>query len=144
MRRIRAFVPYSFFDQLYPYNMQPLDSNALALKACGAQPKDGSILRSKEYLLFGNGIGTLIPWVRMGFSSRTAYDGFAAELSEECDKRGVRYWKLQCTSDQSQTAPCWRLRVTSSPPDPDDEGHIISLLESTGSPGQYIFLSCTA
>lgn len=150
MEGIRARVPWEFFRELYPFNAELLNAGAFLIRACGALPScgdrlDGSIQRSKGYLLFGHGIATILPHARRPCTDITDYydDGYEVELTAKRDPRGVTYWEVQPVRGQGQMPEYsdWRLKVSANPPDPDDEGHVRKLIEIEGDPGQYIFLS---
>ena len=140
MRR-RALVPWKFFQELLPFNAELLNGNAMLIRACGTQAKDGSILRSKEYLLFGNGFATLLPWAR---TATCPINGYVMNFSEKRDKRQVRYWEVQIDQSQERCSPDWQFRLSASQPDPDDEGHIVELISQSGEPGQSFYLACAA
>jgi len=142
MERVRARVPWKFFQRLYPFNAEVLDGDAMVIKACGAKPANGSILRSREYLLFGHGMATLLPYAGVG--RRVERDGYIVALTEKCDPRGVVYWEVQSVGDQMPGSPDWHLKVSNFPPDSDMEGHVRRLIEISGDPGQYIYLACVA
>lgn len=146
MFQFRARVPWGFFEELYPFNAELLDGDAMIVKACAAKPsngaaRDGGILRSREYLLFGHGIATILPHARRYWWQR---DECVMEVTEKCDPRGVRYWEFQCASDLLPGIPDWRLKISHSPPDPDEEGHVRRLIEISGKPGQYFYLAAIA
>lgn len=145
MPNTRAFVPFTFFDGLYPFNATLLQGNGMTIQACGAGPS-GDIRRSRTYLLFGHGIVTLLPNARLPAELRRGNDrkGFVAEITEKRDPRGVEYWEFQCAPDQILGSPGWELKVFNSPPDPDMEGHVRILVEMPGVPGQYLFIACIA
>lgn len=138
MQRIRARVPWSFFTQLLPFNAQLLNGNAMLVRACGAKPQDGSILQSKSYLLFGNGIATLLPQVDELAKDLNARRGFVMEFIQKRDKRNVMYWEAQCVQgDGLWASASHELRVSSNPPDE----FAVSIIDQPGNPGQYIYLS---
>lgn len=152
MEKIRARVPWVFFDNLLPFNAELLNGNAMLVRACGAKPSDGTILRSKEYLLFGNGIATLLPLARAGLlysgsANRnttlvmgTGSYGYIMEFTQKRDPRGVSYWEVQSVVDQMPGNPNWRLEVSDLPPISDKGWHIRKLIEREGKPGQFIYL----
>lgn len=145
MDKIRARVPWEFFRELYLFSAELLDGDAMVVKACGVKPsngdrRDGGILRSREYLLFGHGLATLVPRSHCDGNR----DGYVMEVTRKCDTRGVTYWEFQSAGDQLMDSLPWRLNVSNSPPDPDMEGHVQRLIEISGDPGQYIYLACTA
>lgn len=142
MEKIRARIPWKFFEELLPFNAELLNGNAMLIRACGTQPTDGSILRSKEYLLFGHGMATLMPYARVCRVEER--DGYIVALTEKCDPRGVVYWEVHSVGDQMPGTPDWRLKVSNFPPDPDDEGHIRRLIGIEGDPGQFMYLACPA
>ncbi|GEM_PF-3089379 len=142
MEKIRARVPWEFFHGLYPFNAELLNGNAMLIRACGIQPTDGSILRSKEYLLFGHGIATLVPYARVCRVDERG--GYIMALTEKCDPRGVVYWEVHSVGDQLPDAQGWHLKVSIDPPGSDMEGHVRRLIEIKGDPGQYIYLACIA
>lgn len=142
MEKIRACVPWTFFNNLLPFNAELLNGNAMVVRACGAKPSDGSILRSKEYLLFGNGMATLLPRAKNGSLVET--DGYIMEFTQKRDSRGVSYWEVQSVANQMPGNPNWRLEVSHLPPISDEGWHIRKLIECKGKPGQFIYLSCPA
>ena len=142
MEKVRARVPWEFFKELYPFNAELLNGDAMLIRACAAKPTDGSILRSKEYLLFGHGMATLLSYAGVG--RRVERDGYIVEFTENRDPRGVAYWVVQSVGDQLPDAQDWRLKVSNFPPDPDMEGHVRRLIGVAGDPGQYFFLACIA
>jgi hypothetical protein len=135
-RVIEAFLPLSFFRQLYAFNAELLRGNSMAVRACGIQAKDGSILRSKEYLLFGNGLATLAtrPIVRED-------EGYMMVLTQKMSPKDVVYWEIKSREGQDHRDLGMRFEVSTSSPDPDEGRHIIELVSQEGKPGQYIFLS---
>lgn len=153
MGEVRVHVPWTFFEKLLPFNAEVIEGNAMVVRACAAQrpngsQDDGAIRRSKEFLLFGHGLATIIPQVRNEVG-RTGYvsgdrTGYIMILTEHRDNRGIRYWKLQSASDQMPGELSWQLKVSFYPPDPDMEGHVRRLIEIEGDPGQYFFLACRA
>ena len=141
MESINAFVPLKFYSQLLPFNAELLKGNAMLVRACGAQGRDGSILRSKSYLLFGNGVETLMPQVESLIEGGTK--GYVMRFVSKKDNRQVEYWEVQSTGDQTNPRG-WTLGVSSEAPDNDDGMHVKLLVSQHGGPGQYIFLSCVA
>ncbi len=140
--KVRARVPWEFFEELYPFNAELINGNAMLIRACGIQSINGSILRSKEYLLFGHGLATLLPYAGMG--RRVERDGYIMEFTERRDPRGVVYWEVQSVGDQLPDPQGWHLKVSVHPPDSDMEGHVRRLIGVAGYPGQYFFLACIA
>ena len=138
MERTRAFVPWTFFNDLLPFNAELIGGNAMVVRACGAKPDDGSILHSKEYLLFGNGMGTLLPQATA--LAQKGITGYVMEFVQKKDKRRVTYWEVQSVPEQTMDIP-WHLKVSSREPDPDDDGHIKMLASQEGNPSQFLFLS---
>ena len=135
----RARVSWNFFRELLPFNAEILKGNAMLIKACGAKPSDGSILRSKEYLLFGHGIATVL--LQMGIAGRLENHGYVFEFSRKVDPRGVEYWNVQSVVDQMQEKKKWCLEVSYASP-PDDEERIQRLIGIEGKPGQFMYLAC--
>lgn len=131
MERIKALVPWDFFRGLYPFNAELLNGNAMVIKACAAG-EYGTILRSKEYLLFGNGLATLLPQ-----GKEHNAEGYVMEFVRKNDARGVKYCEVQSVPDQARTP--WRLEVSGLPPPWTDRTRILAF--QAGDPGQYIFLA---
>lgn len=138
MSQYRVFVPWKFFGDLYPFSAELINGNAMIIRACGAKPDDGSILRSRDYLLFGNGMATLLSQT---VEERNVTDGYTVRLFDRCVRPGVTCWEAQSVSRQSALPESWRLKVSTTEPDPDDEGHIRMLVQSDGNPGQYLYLA---
>lgn len=127
------------------FNAELLNGNAMLIRACGTKPNDGSILRSRKYLLFGNGIATILANSSTNQYNQIYYgDGYIMELCEKRDRRGVTYHEFQPAADQMPGTPNWRLNVSNFPPDRDMGRHIRPLIEHNGDPGQYFFLDCLA
>lgn len=140
MEKIRARIPWEFFHDLLPFNAEVLSGNAMLVRACGAQSGDGSILRSKGYLIFGNGMATLLPQTKI--PGRVDSGGYVAEFVRRSDPRGVEYWEVQSVPDQTPDALDWYLNVSSFALGPSMGGHVRRLIEVEGDPGQFIYLSC--
>ena len=144
MERIRAFVPWTFFEKLLPFNAELLNDNAMLVRACGTKPADGSVLRSKSFLLFGRGLATLLPQAGTLAQGLNGKKGYVMEFVHKRDSRKVDYWEAQIASDQTQSPQNWEIEVSSFEPDPDDGIHITPLVKQEGKPGQYIYLACVA
>lgn len=138
MQKFQAFMPFEFLDSLMPFNAELLKGNAMLVRACGAKPSDGSILRSREFLLFGHGMATLLP--QLSSLGRDDVEGYTVDVTRKDDGRGVAFWEIQATEQATPTK--WRLELASSPPTPSDGGQIQQLIHSNGQPGQYFFLTC--
>lgn len=136
-------IPWEFFEGLYPFNAQLLNGNAMLVRAFGTQPKDGSFIRSREYILFGQGMATLLSYAK-GIKVGRNKNGYIVEIMERRDRRGVKYWEVQSVSDQELIAPYWSLVVSDFPPVSDEEGHVRTLIGVKGDPGEYFFLTCPA
>ncbi|MBI4093112.1 MAG: hypothetical protein HY420_04275 [Candidatus Kerfeldbacteria bacterium] len=133
-----ATLPLDFFDPLLAFNAELLNGNAMLLRACGAQPRDGSILRSKEYLLFGHGMATLAMWPQHPFAFKSQ-EHYVVTVTERMDSRKVRYWEIQAAKDQTMSTD-WTLCVASEEPDPKNEGEIKILVQSDGHVRQFFYL----
>ena len=120
MERIRAFVPWTFFEKLLPFNAELLNDNAMLVRACGTKPADGSVLRSKSFLLFGRGLATLLPQAGTLAQGLNGKKGYVMEFVHKRDSRKVDYWEAQIASDQTQSPQNWEIEVSSFEPDPDD------------------------
>lgn len=131
-------MPFKFLDSLMPFNAELLKGNAMLVRACGAKPSDGSILRTKEFLLFGNGMATLLPQLRP--LAQDGVEGYNVDITRKDDGRGIAFWEVQAADQATPTK--WRLEVASSPPNPSDRGQVQPLIHSSGMPGQYFFLTC--
>lgn len=138
MRKIRAYMPLSFFDMLLPFNIELIKGNAMIMRACGAKPSDGSILRSKEFILFGNGIATLIPMAKK--LEQLGERGYVLEIEQKRDSRGIAYWDAQIARDKESHIPRWSLECSSYCPSSDDGLHVRKLVGQNGNPGQFIYL----
>lgn len=134
-----VYLPWEFFDELYPFNAELLKGNAMLVRACGTQPVDGSILRSKEYILFGQGMATILPHRKVGSANKK---GYIVEIVERRDLRDVTYWEVQSVGDERPVVPQWSLRVSNLPVVSDEDGHVRMLIGMKGEPGQYFFLIC--
>jgi hypothetical protein len=99
MKKLKAFVPMAFFKELLPYNAELPNGNAMVVRACGVKPDDGSILRSTEYLLFGNGLATLLPEAS-GSRAFGGRDGYVMEFVQKKDARQIVYWEVNAVKDQ--------------------------------------------
>jgi hypothetical protein len=135
-RVFEAFLPLSFFRELLPFNAELLSGNSMIVRACGIQPNDGSILRSKGFLLFRNGLATLAtrPIARED-------EGYVMVLTQKMSLKDVEYWEIKSKGGQDHCDLGMRFEVSTSPPDPDEGKHIVELVSQEGKPGQYIFLS---
>lgn len=136
MTRIRAFVSKEFFSELLPYNAELLKGNAFVVRACGAKPGDSSILRSKSYILFGNGLATL-PLQKEALERDGGYFMWFREVT---DRPGVSHWEVQSDSNQATGSEDWNLQVSCLDPGPAHE-RLLMLAKVSGSPGQYIYLT---
>ncbi len=134
MEKIRAFVPWKFFKSLLPFNAELLKGNAMLIRACAAKPQDGSILRSKEYLLFGNGLATILPDALVASQYLSSPRGYVMEFTEKTDGRSVRYWEVQSVASQSSGAGLLDLKVSYRPVPSDGEGYPKMLIEQPGDP----------
>ncbi len=133
MEKFSAFVAWQFFERLYPFNGELLKGNAFLLKAVGAKRGDGSLLQSKEFLLFGHGAATLVPQAeRQRGEGRS---GYFVEGIGKTDNRGVMYWEVQLAINQSPELPLWSLEVSAEPPK-----DVQLLFGIQGDPGQYFFI----
>lgn len=139
-RAVKALVPLTIFSPkspLYPANMEILNGGGISLRAL-APGRDGAILRSKEYILFGYGLGTL-----MFDNCVTLNDGYVLKFCKCRNKRGVYYWVAE--ADASAGLVRWTLRVSYEEPF-DDCGHVIPLSYQpsllSGHRGQFIYLHC--
>ena len=144
MERIRALVPWTFFGSLLPFNAELLNGNAMLVRACGAKRTDGSILRSKSYVLFGNGVATLLPQAKVLAKDPNSMQGYVMEFVQKRDGRQVDYWEAQSVPDQNLNGSRWQIEISEWEPDSDDGEHIINLVGQHGNPGQYFYLGCTA
>lgn len=135
MKRTRVFVSAKFFDALYPFSADPINGNGMLIRACASQGRDGSVLRSKEFLLFGYGIATLLPWLRTSEGRTT--DGFVMEFTQKVDVRQVRYWEVNIAANQDRTSTDWELKVSFDEPD----SSVRMLIAQPGVPGQYFYLT---
>lgn len=131
------------FELLSPYNAQLLDGNALLVRAFGVTMPDGTIRRSKDYLLFGNGMATLIPWAdRNLLGSPTQYVVTVTKRDDRRKQRGGRgstYWEIQAVPDQSTKAE-WTLWVSTSGIATEAVNDYRILVQQQGDPGQCFFL----
>lgn len=116
----------------------------MLVRACSAKPADGSILRSKSYLLFGNGVATLLPQARTLAQGLNAKKGYVMEFVQKRDSRKVDYWEAQIAPDQTQSTQNWEIEVSNFEPDSDEGIHFKPLVEQKGNPGQYIYIACNA
>jgi hypothetical protein len=129
------------FNLLWPFNAQLLNDGALLVRAFGMKP-GGRIERSKNYLLFGNGMASLIPWVdgRMP-GSPTQY---VVKITERHDQRklagkpGATYWEIQGVPNQDTPAP-WMLWMSTFGNSKDDRNNHV-LIAQAGDPGQCFFV----
>jgi len=137
VEKVRVLVSWEFFNKLYPFNAEVLNGNAMLIRACGGKRTDGSICRSKEYLLFGQGMATLLFYKRAGHADPK---GYVVEVTARRDSRGIVYYELQSVTGGA-TKFEWLLEVSNVPPPSDEEGYIRRLIEVNGDPGQYFFLS---
>lgn len=141
MQELQAYVPWEFFGNLLPFNAEVLKGSAMVVRAFASQNGDGSIVRSREYILFGNGIATLIPVSDV--LMRQGRNGFIGNFTQKTDVRGVRYWEVQAARPEPISA-VWSLKVAHSPPDSDDGKSNRILCSKDGECGQYIYLKSNA
>jgi hypothetical protein len=134
METYQALMPLSFFRSLLPYNAELLSGNALLLRACGAKPDDGSVLRSREFLLFGNGLATIIPYADV--LEERGEDGYVVSVTRKSDARHVTFWEIQSVA-RPEGRPAWSLATSRRPP---GDRNVIRLIQSEGQPGQYFYL----
>ena len=118
--------------------MELINGNATILRACGAQLKDGSILRSREYILFGHGIATIAPHAA-ALSCREVL-GYNMDFECKRDRRGVVCFEVNVSRPQRSREP-WELCVSDATPETSEGIHIIRLCSVEGDPGQYFYLS---
>jgi hypothetical protein len=138
MEPIRAFIPWTFFPKLHPIiNGESLDGNAMVIRACGASPKDGTLLQSPEYVLFRNGLATLVLQIKR--LTRQGVKGYVMLFTQKQTRKQVSYWEVE--TDQNQEHTPWSLDVSDTHPDSDDGINYKILAEVQGDPGQYLFLS---
>ncbi|MBL8030338.1 MAG: hypothetical protein JNN11_03760 [Candidatus Doudnabacteria bacterium] len=116
----------------------------MLVRACGAKPADGSILRSRGYLLFGNGVATLLPQAETLAQGLNGVKGYVMEFVQKRDPRNVAYWEVQISVDQTRVERDWRIEASCLPPDSDEGIHFTPLVEQQGKPGQYFYLTCVA
>jgi len=127
-----------FCTPLLPFNAELLNGNAMLIRACGAK-LDGSVLRSREYLLLGNGMATLAMWPQHPFAFDTQ-EQYVVTVTERSDRRSVRYWEIQSRRDQTTDDVAWTLCVATEEPDPNKEGEIRMLVQSEGHARQFFYL----
>ena len=140
MHTIRARVPLAFFQGLYPCSAELLKGNSMIVRAVGVQSRDGSILRSRGYLLFGNGLATLL--VEAWHRTKGVESNYDMDFTRRVNDKRVEYWEIQGRGPQSQEA-LWVLQ--SSTTKPPANGKCTTLLCFVeGRPGQYLYLSRTA
>ena len=142
MKSLRVFVPWSFFGSLLPYSGTLLNGNALLVRACGNKPTDGSVLQSQSFVLFGNGIATLVTQIPELVKTPMFREGCIMEFVQKRDRRQVEYWEAQSVPDQQLGGSKWRLGISTSEPKRDDGEHVIILAGQSGRPGQFIYLDC--
>ena len=53
MEKIRALVPWEFFDTLLPFNAELLNGNAMVVRAFGAKSRDHSFQSGCSFFLYG-------------------------------------------------------------------------------------------
>lgn len=134
MRHFQVYVPLEFFRRLLPINAKLINGNAFVVQACAANPGDGSVLRSREFLLFGFGLGTLL----MELDGDASPDGYVMNFEEKHDERGVRYWEVQGKASQAILETEWSLALSQHRPSHIEDDLI--LIRQTGTPGQFFFL----
>lgn len=124
LRSIRARFPLEFFSSklLLPANIEVLAGNALALRAM-APGENGIILRSKEYILFGSGLGTLLFEPSKEGGVATTY---TMNFNERRNAAGNRFWFVESLGGLEDCSIPWTLRIFIEEPD-DDCGHVIPL-----------------
>lgn len=138
--RVRAVLPFSFFDDLLPCNIEIVKGNAMKLRAYGAKLGDGSVLRSKEYIWFRNGQASLLlQRERIVREHMTGvFPAYAVDLIKKTDPREVVYWEVECVSgDVSVQQAEWMLAVSDTP---GLERTSMPLISQDGDPGQYFYL----
>lgn len=141
MKPVYAYLPLSFFGDLKPYNIEPINGSGMLIRACATKGGDGSILRSKEFLLFGNGLATLA--ARADYIRSHGIQGYAMELIQKTDDRGVGYWEIQSALTQCDRWLHWQFAVSEEPPSEEDIwlDCALPLVGKEGGPGQYIHLA---
>lgn len=139
-RVVLANVLMDSFKQLYPFSAELISDNTMRVWAYGTKADDGSIMRSKEYLLFGNGLATLA----MPQEPNTP-PGYVMEFRQQKDGDGVTYWEIQSLPEgQADSTTPWNFNIRTIEPDEDEGLHIIRLVVQDGAPGQCFYLSMMA
>lgn len=141
MRTTESFTAILYVDfcvPLLPFNAELLKGNAMLIRACGTD-QDGSILRSKEYLLFGNGMATLAMWPQHPFMFETQ-EQYVVTVTEKQDRRGVRYWEIQSRRDQTTDGVEWVFCVATEEPTSKMGHEVKVLVQSEGNARQFFYL----
>ncbi len=135
---MRVFVPNSFYYAVrFP---ELLNAASVAIRACGASAEEGFPQRSKEYLLFGRGLGTLLLPREPSIWDENV-SGYFMLFERRQGKKGVKYWEVNSDRNQSPDSESeWMLEVSNEDPGPDVEAQRMTLAWVNGDPGQWIYV----
>ncbi len=134
-QKLRVYVPLSFFDGLLPFNAELLHGNSFAVRALAGHPEDASILRSAGYLLFGNGLATLI------IARDRVRAGYYMEVTGQRNQHQVLFWELQSDSNQNPPDSGFHtvLELAASPV--SNGANLAVLVQQAGVSGQAFVLA---